>query len=489
MAPNLRDHETAMLLPPLVEEDEGVDSDSNNNNYDGNFERLKPSPLEFNNKNTRFYGSMIQQWQKLPRYDPLQHRKLEHPTSNLDTLIHILNGNLGTGILAMPNAFKNAGLYVGLFGTMAMGLICTHSMHILIKVSHELCRRHQLPSLSFSDLGQYALESGPSCLHRFGRLVGLLINCFLIIMQIGFCCVYFLFVAINLTDFLQYISIKTEVFTVLLCLLVPMIALNMIRSLKLLTPTSIVASILAICGITISFMFLLSDLPRSTTVAPVSGWKTIPLYFGTVMYAFEGIGVVLPLEANMKTPKDFCRWNGVLNTGMAIVVCLYSSVGFYGYIKYGDAAQGSLTLNLPSHMFLAELVRLLMAVAVFSSYALQFYVPMTILGPVVRRQCDSNAAQDYAEYALRIALVLLTFTMAAIIPNLGSFISLVGAVSTATLALVFPPLLEMVTFWPSRQYGRWNWILWKDVAVCAFGLLGFVIGTSTSVVEIITEWK
>ncbi|XP_065092454.1 proton-coupled amino acid transporter-like protein CG1139 [Ochlerotatus camptorhynchus] len=491
MAPNLRDLETALLLSAGAKRVDGDNYTTTTTTNNNNNERLKPSPLDaaLHSNNTRFYGSTANQWQKLTRYDPLQQRKLENPTSNLDTLVHILNGNLGTGILAMPDAFKNAGLYVGLFGTMAMGIICTHSMHTLVKVSHELCRRYEVPSLSFSDVGQYALESGPSCFHRFGRLIGLLINCFLITMQIGFCCVYFLFVAINLTDFLEYISIKTDVFNVLVCILLPLIALNMIRSLKFLTPTSMVAAILAISGITISFMFLLSDLPRSTSVSPASDWRTIPLYFGTVMYAFEGIGVILPLENNMKTPKDFCRWNGVLNTGMTIVVCLYSAVGFYGYLKYGDAAQGSITLNLPSHLFLAELVRLLMAVAVFASYALQFYVPMTILGPVVRRQFGSNAAQDYAEYALRIALVLLTFTLAAIIPNLGSFISLVGAVSTSTLALVFPPLLEIATYWPNRQYGRWNWILWKDIAVVSLGLFGFLIGTSTSVVEIITEWE
>lgn len=55
---------------------------------------------------------------------------------------------------------------------------------------------------------------------------------------------------------------------------------------------------------------------------------------------------VLPLENNMKTPQDFGGWNGVLNTGMVIVTCLYTAVGFFGYLKYGENVKGSITLNL-----------------------------------------------------------------------------------------------------------------------------------------------
>lgn len=52
----------------------------------------------------------------------------------------------------MPEAFKNSGLYLGLFGTILMGIICTHCMHMLLECTQELCRRQKMPSMDYSEV-------------------------------------------------------------------------------------------------------------------------------------------------------------------------------------------------------------------------------------------------------------------------------------------------------------------------------------------------
>jgi len=56
----------------------------------------------------------------------------------------------------------------------------------------------------------------------------------------------------------------------------------------------------------------------------------------------------MPLENNMKTPKDFLGLFGVLNIGMGGVTIVYILLGFLGYLKYGEATKSSITLNLPT---------------------------------------------------------------------------------------------------------------------------------------------
>lgn len=250
----------------------------------------------------------------------------------------------------MPLAFANGGLWFGLASTFLVGIICTYCVHILVKCSHILCRRAQVPSLAFADIAETAFLAGPQGLHKWSRFARFIINAFLVIDLIGCCCVYNTFVAKNVRQVVQnyYPEFDMGLRLYILCLLPLLIPINLIRNLKHLAPLSVIANLLMATGVVITMYYIFGDVPSLSERKSIAEWHKLPMFFGTVIFALEGIGVVMSLENNMKNPQHFLGCPGVLNFGMAFVVLLYASVGFFGYLKYGDGVQESITLNLPT---------------------------------------------------------------------------------------------------------------------------------------------
>ena len=86
----------------------------------------------------------------------------------------------------------------------------------------------------------------------------------------------------------------------------------------------------------------------------------------------------------------------------------------------------------------------MMALATFGTYVIIFNVPVNIINSYIQERISPDKHLK-VEYLLRLGLVLFTFSLAASIPRLDLFISLVGSVSSSTLALMAPSIIDTVT--------------------------------------------
>jgi proton-coupled amino acid transporter len=62
-----------------------------------------------------------------------------------------------------------------------------------------------------------------------------------------------------------------------------------------------------------------------------------------VVYAFEGIGLALPMRRAMIKPE---LYHQVMDMGYVVVTLMYLFFGSVGYLGYGDATSGEITSNI-----------------------------------------------------------------------------------------------------------------------------------------------
>ncbi|XP_011632277.1 proton-coupled amino acid transporter 2-like isoform X2 [Pogonomyrmex barbatus] len=414
---------------------------------------------------------------------------VHHPTSYLETMMHLFKGNVGSGIFALGDAFKNAGLLLAPPLTILLGVICVHAQHILIKCNEEVTRRvgDGTNTSGFAGTVEMCFATGPIRFRKYSSFMRKLVNIFLCITQLGFCCVYFVFISTNMKQVLDAHGIEMDVHEHMAVVLVPIMLSTWIRNLKYLVPLSSIANFLMIAGY-IATMYIMSyDVPNIRERRYVADWNNLPLFFGTVIYSFEGITLVLPLKNEMKKPRNFYKPLGVLNVGMVIVGTMFVAMGFLSYLKYGDDVAGSVTLNLAPKEILPQCIKTAISLSILLTYALQFYVPIAIMWPGIVNKFGPFKWPVFTEIIFRSVMCLVTFILAEAIPKLGLFISLVGAVSSTALALVFPPIIEMIVCWHNTNLGFFT--ITKDVTIVLIGVLGFATGTYESVTAIIKSFS
>ncbi|KAF2892776.1 hypothetical protein ILUMI_13393 [Ignelater luminosus] len=412
---------------------------------------------------------------------------IDHPTTYTETLVHLFKANVGSGIFAMGNAFKHAGFAVAPFCTIFIAIICIHSQHLLVNASTRMKNELHLEEFpDYAETVELIFATAPMELQQYSTSIRSVVNTFLCITQLGFCCVYFVFIATNINQVVEEHIYAINIHLLITIIYFPILLTCMIKNLKYLTPFSAIANALLLFGIIVTVYYATQDIPPLSDLKPMAEVSQFPLYLGTTLFAFEGIGLVLPLYNEMLKPHRFCDTFGVLNVGMSCVVFLYVTVGILSYLKYGEDIKGSVTLNLNQKDIMAQCVKGAISVAILLTYPLQFYVPFSIIWGLTEKHFGPFKFSTVIEVVARILVVTLTFVIAQVMPYLDIVISLVGSVSGAALALIFPSTCELVTYY-TRDPQIPLWIAFKDLFMISVGLFGCVTGTVQSIRSLIRQ--
>ena len=292
---------------------------------------------------------------------------------------------------------------------------------------------------------------------------------------------------------------------------------------------------------------------RPETTPPVNPAQ-IPLALCAILYSYEGINLILPVESAMRNPQHFAP---VFCASMAVVALILATVAVVCVYAFGNVTSGSVTAFLlaqykddDSVTTWIMIANTAVSLSVLLTYPLQLFPALELLGPLLEQnkfltkvlclpakgdddeddnqdlggfeplpmlpEHDIMDEEDMAEYnteqnyyhsaeeiaeqklaaasgagdqdggdgdnidnnknddefddksfggmssvsgmslfpklqngmpgdsvQLRLALVVLTYLVAVVVPNVQALISLAGALAGSSTALLIPPVLEL----------------------------------------------
>ena len=120
---------------------------------------------------------------------------------------------------------------------------------------------------------------------------------------------YFVFLSLKVTE--KHIDLRI----IIAALALPVILLSLIKSLEKLAYLSMFANVLCFIGLFITLQYLARCLQDPRKFKLFAGVSKLPLFFGTAIFSFEGIGVVSSI-------LNSYSYTGALEEGWVRCTCL-----------------------------------------------------------------------------------------------------------------------------------------------------------------------
>lgn len=132
---------------------------------------------------------------------------------------------------------------------------------------------------------------------------------------------------------------------------------------------------------------------------------------------------------------------------------------------------------------LAQIAKLTVALGIFLTFILQFYVPIEIMIKYLENRFGKMKIKWV--FCLRELTCIVTVFIAWVLPTIGGIIGLIGAVACSLLGLVFPAILDLLLFYNYSKCMILRYIV--DFFIIIFGIFMLISGAYLSILEIIAD--
>ena len=176
--------------------------------------------------------------------------------------------------------------------------------------------------------------------------------------------------------------------------------------------------------------------------------SALPVTFATMLYAFEGIGLLLEVRSSVVGAKKF---DTVLFLAFVTSTFVYSLFGSLGALAFGDNAHSIIFMSLDnSNKFMLVIEFGYILALILGMPSVLFPATRLIENYKIFRSWimneKSGKKSKIKRQMIRLPLAILICFIAAAVPSFSSFLSLLGGFNFVILCFVIPVVFYYIQF-------------------------------------------
>jgi len=396
-------------------------------------------------------------------------------------IFNLTNTIVGTGVLSLPAALKNAGWIQGMVLMLAVCIASTLSFKVLVSCC-ELTGK-----FTYKEVG--ILAYGP----RMGNFTQIII----FIYTLGTLIAYPIFVGDFMNKFFQVVAPNTvltnSLFIVPIFGIFFLIPISLLKNLNALRYFSVLAiSCVVYLAVVIIIELTANGVGKNIIQADYD--FRVFVAFPVISVAFTAHYNVLSIYEEMEK-RNKQTMNNVIHSSMVFCFLLYTTIGICGYFMFGELTEGNVLNTFQNADVLAIIARLALSITVIFSYPLVMFaarrsaqkvffpkqtIQMERKQELLKAGLQAGVIQDqvglnrkveiFLHYGLTIILGGITLCIAAFIAEVDKVFAFNGSIFGAPIVYIFPGL-----FYIKLKEGT---ILqkWRGYLLIVFGVLLAVLG-------------